>query len=151
MNSRPFIRDAEGKTRQGETIDGPLSVPLGSGRVEQCRLDRAFSLAIDTSGDWWVLRIEAPFVVAAPEGSSERFDSDGRPSAWGPAADLLLHNTVSDASVTAEGVLRLTFTDGTCLEIEPSQQWEAWQIEGPDERLIVCGPGGQLSRWPAQS
>jgi hypothetical protein len=151
MTPRPFIRDAQGSRRQGETIDGPLSVPIGSGRVEQCRLDNAFSLAIEASGEWWLLRIEVPFVVASPEGTSERFGSDGRPSAWGPAADVLLHNTVADASVTAAGVLRLAFADGTRLDIEPTQQWEAWQLEGPAERLIVCGPGGQLSRWPARS
>ena len=151
MTRRPYIRDAQGNIRQGETIDGALSVPIGSGRVEQCRLDNAFSLAIEASGEWWLLKIEVPFDVASPQAASERFGSDGRPSAWGSAADALLNNTVADASVTAEGVLRLAFADGTRLDVEPSQHWEAWQLEGPGERLIVCGPGGQLSRWPRRA
>lgn len=151
MTARPFIRNAQGNTRPGETIKGPLSLPLGSGRVEQCCLDTAFSVAIEVSGEWWLLRIESPFALASPDGTSERFDSDEKPSAWGPAVDVLLHNTVADASVTGQGVLGLTFADGSHLEVETRQQWEAWQLEGPREQLVVCGPGGELSRWPAQT
>ena len=151
MTPRPFIRDARGNTRDGEAIKGPLSLPLGLGRVEQCCLDNAFSLAIEVSGEWWLLRIEGPFIVALREGKSQQFDSDGKPSAWGPAVDVLLHNGIAHASVTTEGVLGLAFADGNRLEVGPSEQWEAWQLEGPREQLIVCGPGGALSRWPAQS
>ena len=105
MTPRPSIGDARGNVRHGEPVEGPLSLPLASGRVEQCRLDNAFSLAIEVCGDWWLLRIEGPFVLASPQGTSERFDSEERPSAWAPAIDVLLHNTVAHGSVNTEGVL----------------------------------------------
>ena len=151
MTQHPFIRDSQGNVRRGETIEGPLSLPVSSGRVDQCCLDYAFSLGIDASGEWWVLRIEGTFAVASPAAAAERFEPAGKPGECGPAVDAVLHKTLADGSVTAEGLLTLTFADGTELEVQPSQQWEAWTLNGPREQLIVCGPGGQLSKWPEHS
>lgn len=118
--ARPSIREAAGNVRLGEAIVGPLPLPINQYRVEQCRLDNAFSLAVDGSAQWWLLRIEGPFRVTWPDGTARRFESERQPSAWGPAIDVLLHMTVADANVSAEGTLEVTFVEGARLEVEPS-------------------------------
>jgi len=47
--TRPEMHDSKGDVRIGQTVAGPLQPPLEGGRVEQCRLDDAFSLMLDTS------------------------------------------------------------------------------------------------------
>lgn len=147
----PTIRHSDGSVRTGETIAGPLPLPLKGGRVEQCCLDNALTLTLEVSARSWSLRIETPFVLVPPAESSERFESseNAPPSAWGPAADVLLHNTIVDANVASDGTLELGFADGYRLHVSPSDQWEAWQFIGPSQEVIVCGPGGGLARWRA--
>jgi hypothetical protein len=147
----PYIVSSDGSVRLGETVAGPLSVPLGGARVVQCQFDHAFSLVLDEDepGRSWVVRVGAPFSVADTDGRMTSFVDDAAPSAWGPAVDALLHATVVDARVAANGTLTLQFREGPQLNAPPLTQWEAWQITGPDGVLVVCAPGGGISRWPA--
>ena len=148
----PEIRDAECNVRIGETVAGPLDLPLAGARVDQCALDYAFTLGLDQAGLLWTVRIEGAFDLPARAGSTQRFESgDGAPpSSWGPAVDALLHDTVAAAGVKGDGILELLFVGGWRVEVPPSQQWESWQIDGPTGDVIVGGPGGELSRWPAE-
>ena len=142
----PVIRDSSG-TRVGEFVRGPLQLPIVGGRVEQCRLDNAFGLAFDVADRWWNLRLEGPFALSSADLQFE-FSDDAPPSHWGIAVDATLHATVVDADVSSDGVLTLLFSNSVRLEARPSERWEAWQLSGPDDELVVCGPEGQLSRWP---
>jgi hypothetical protein len=148
----PEIRDSEGNVRVGETVAGPFHLPLAGARVDQCALDHALTLVLDRSGLVWTVRIEGTFHLTARGGSTQRFESgdDAPPSSWGPAVDALLHDDIAAASVKRDGTLELLFVGGWRVEVPPTDQWEAWQINGPAGELIVCEPGGQLSRWPAE-
>jgi hypothetical protein len=147
----PTIRDSE-TARVGETVEGPLQLPIETGRVEQCCLDNAFTLLVEVSAQWWNLRIEGSFALVSEAQPLMSFkDEKAPPSSWGPAVDVLLHNTVTEAHVASGGTLSLVFADGYRLDVPPSPQWEAWQLSGPQEQFIVCGPDGQLSRWPVQA
>ena len=151
--ARPTIRDSEGKVRVGKEVAGPLALPITGGRVEQCGVDTALSLMLEVSERWWSLRLEGSFVLAPPPASSGRFEfgENEPPSAWAPALDILLHNSVTAGNVATDGTLELTFADGYRLDVPPSRQWEAWQLNGPEGELFVGGPGGQVARWPAQA
>jgi hypothetical protein len=52
---------------------------------------------------------------------------------------------------TAEGgTLLVAFDDDTTMTVGPDPEFEAWTLAGPDGYKVVCGPGGELSVWPAQ-
>lgn len=150
-SGRPSLRDAAGSVRIGETVAGPLRLPLDGARVDQCGLDRALTLTLEKSSRHWTLRLEGGFRLVVGEDSPEQFGSDDDPpSAYGPAVDQLDQATIAEASVMADGTLKMSFEDGLALEIAPHFQWEAWTLNGPAGELIVCGPGGQLSRWSGE-
>jgi hypothetical protein len=144
-----IVYNSEGLVSVGETVSGPLAVPLAGARVVQCQLDHAFSLVLDEDqpGRHWTVRIEAPFSLSRSGGPSRRFGDDAPPSAWAPAVDALLHGEIDDAEATADGTLMVRLRDGSELEAPPIAQYEAWQINGPEGIFAVCGPGRQLSRW----
>jgi Family of unknown function (DUF6188) len=150
--AKPTIYDSTGVVRVGETIAGPLELSLASARVTQCRSDYAFSLVLeeDAPARHWIVRIEGPFSLVGSDYRTETFGADGPPSAWGAAIDVLLHATLIAATVAPGGTLTLSFENGQQVEVRAHEQWEAWQVEGPDELRLVCGPGGELSRWAAQ-
>lgn len=149
--SRSLVYNSEGIVSVGETISGPLPVPLAGARVVQCRLDHALTLVLDEDqpGRGWTIRLGAGFSLVASDGSRRSFDDDAPPSAWAPAVDVLLHAEVADAEAMADGTLIVRVHDGSKLEAPPIPEYEAWQIDGPEGLFAVCGPGGQLSRWRA--
>ncbi|AMO59951.1 Uncharacterised protein [Mycolicibacterium phlei] len=55
--------------------------------------------------------------------------------------------TIEKATVDKIGTLQVHFRDGTRLVVEPDPHYEAWNVSRPDGSLIVCRPGGGLSRW----
>jgi hypothetical protein len=149
--AKPAIYVA-GVVRVGEVVAGSLDLSVVCARVTQCRSDHAFSLVLEEGdhGRHWVVRIEGPFSLRGSEHRTETFEAEAPASAWGPAIDALLNATLITAIAAADGALTLSFENGQRVEVSPQRQWEAWQVEGPDGVLVVCGPGGQLSRWPAQ-
>jgi hypothetical protein len=61
-----------------------------------------------------------------------------------PMSDLV-GRTVA-ATSTAGGSLRLTFTDGSTIRCDPSDDYEAWQVSGGKPYfLVVCTPGGGVA------
>jgi hypothetical protein len=142
---------SDGKVRLGETVVEPFDVPLGGARVDQCAIDHALTLRLDESGQLWTVRIEGAFRLIERDGSCDQFGSDNAlASAYGPAIDKLLHATIAEASVARDGTLTFLFEEGRRVEIPLEDQWEAWQINGPAGELVVGGPGGEISRWPAE-
>jgi hypothetical protein len=149
---RPTMISADG-VRVGESIAGPLDLPLAKAAVTQCRVDRGFTLVLDeldAVGRVWTVRIDGPFRLADADKHRTAFDDDARPSAWGPAIDAVLDATLIDAIVAADGGLSLRFDTGHQLGVPPQRAYEAWQVTGPDGFLAVCEPGGGVSRWPVQ-
>ena len=49
---------------------------------------------------------------------------------------------VSEGWVSHSGCLNLAMGDGTSIVVEPDPRYEAWQIVGPNNLLVVCTPGG---------
>ncbi|MGA3221830.1 MAG: DUF6188 family protein [Acidimicrobiales bacterium] len=58
----------------------------------------------------------------------------------------------SAASVDSAGTLSLRFTSGATIRVDQDPQYEAWQVNGPGNYLVVCTPGttGDLAIWDEQ-
>jgi hypothetical protein len=70
------------------------------------------------------------------------------PSRLAPALDLLGKEVLA-ATVWLDGRLELRFQNGAGIEVPPDPRYEAWQVGGPDNLLIVCTPGGgEPALWP---
>jgi hypothetical protein len=67
-----------------------------------------------------------------------------------PELIRLTEKTVANATASRTGALRIDFTDGDWLTIEP-QRYEPWQLNGADGTLIVSIAGGGLSAWSPET
>jgi hypothetical protein len=90
--------------------------------------------------------IGSRFVLQA--GEVESFLDAEQRSALAPFLSLY-PNTLTHASVDSQATLRLTFGSGATVTIPSDPQYEAWQVNGPGNSLVVCVPGnsGQLAIW----
>lgn len=147
--------DSGGAGRQtGVMIEGvPVLVehddrwilPFRGLTVTQIQIDFAFGLNLDGQGAvrishtatlGWVNIAERPDRVAL---EPERQDV---------AAGLELFNTqVLSAVAFKSGALRLVFSTGRKLTVNPDPDYEGWTAAGPGGMLIVSLPGGDLAVW----
>ncbi len=111
-------------------------VPVGDGTVIQLRLDYAFTLVVETGFE---LRIESDFTFADDNGG-HTYEPDEH-AALGPV--LTLHQAVvSSAEVLKDGHLIVLFADGRSLRVPPDDEFEAFNVAGPNQQLLVALPGG---------
>ncbi|MGH3439739.1 MAG: DUF6188 family protein [Sciscionella sp.] len=67
-------------------------------------------------------------------------------------ADLLqkvMREKIISATTENSGALALTFANHAKLRIEPNEDYEAWDLSGPNGVMVVCMPGGELAEYPA--
>jgi hypothetical protein len=89
--------------------------------------------------------IGTPFVLVA-DGFQHALDPEKR-HALGPLLGIYPDRLVKEA-VDADGTLSLRFAGGAVLSVPPHPQHEAWQVNGPGNRLVVCSPSGEhLAVW----
>lgn len=62
------------------------------------------------------------------------------------SALTLFGATVNSAVAFKTGTLRLVL-DHFLLTVRADPQYEAWNVVGPGDMLVVCMPGGQLAVW----
>jgi Family of unknown function (DUF6188) len=88
------------------------------------------------------------FAYARPE--ADLYADLGPSVTLGPQGEVLpmsdlVGRTVA-ATSTAGGSLRLTFTDGSTVRCDPSDEYEAWEVSGGKPYfLVVCTPGGGVA------
>ena len=116
------------------------------GIVTQCRLDHAFSLSITVEPTRvFEICIEQSFTVA--DGREEwTLDPDGDPVQIAPALQVL-RRTMRQAVAFKTGSLELVFDDGLMLRVGEDEDYEAWNLVGPDALRFVSTPGGGLAIW----
>jgi hypothetical protein len=52
------------------------------------------------------------------------------------------------ATVEPTGQLVVRFEDERILEVDPDDQYEAWQVTNESPRLMLfCTPGGKVAAW----
>ena len=126
--------------------NGELVLPLEGLSIARCVIDHAFSLEASREHDIVVLRIECPFTVSKT--GMQYVLEPNEPANLGPAT-ALVHASVRTARASAEGRLSIVFDDGRELTVEPSDDFEAWELTGPNGVKAVCRPGGGVSTWGA--
>lgn len=89
--------------------------------------------------------IESPFELRVA-GVRHALDP-GERAGLGPLL-AVYPDVLGTAAVDSDGTLRLLFASGSSLVVPPDDHYEAWQIEGPGTRLVLCTPGGtELAVW----
>ena len=89
---------------------------------------------------------ESPFVLNFGEAT---YNLDpGERAALGPVL-ALYPDTLEHAAVDGSATLMLWFTSGASITVKQDDRYEAWQVNGPGNYLVVCTPGtdGQLAVW----
>lgn len=146
MNERRPRRITSTWSQDGETVTGPIELPLSGGQISQCCLDYAFTLALSMDHGFWTIRIENDFKIKLPSGEQHDFPALGggdsaSPSTFGPAVDLLLHAEVAASAARQDGSLTLSTASRIELEVRPHEQWESWLMRGPAGEEVKCVPG----------
>ncbi|WP_139346722.1 DUF6188 family protein [Sinomonas mesophila] len=125
-----------------ERFDNGWRLPVDGLLVTQIRLDHGVTLLLET----FLIRIEGTFLVLEGGGSEQKVDPEGRPEQLIPALRLFEKEAVS-GSANDDGGLELNFHDGTRVFVPASQQFEPWELAGPEGLIIVSAPGGEISIW----
>lgn len=141
---RPAITHSDGAVHLGDYVPPSAVPPLG---LDGCELDCLIVLN-DVRlqfGDTLVV-FGTPFMLTSV-GWKGWLDPEER-AALGPLL-AIYPATLLRATVDEGLTLRLEFDTGARLEAPPYEQFEAWQIQGPGARRIVCPPGrdGLLAVW----
>jgi hypothetical protein len=123
--------------------------------VGQIRIDYAYGLeftetptrAADCS---WRLRVETLFTFTDLVGVVHSLDPEGPAEALAPAL-VVRHQQLVHGDIWANGRICMAFANGTSLNIEPHERYEAWTLTSDPidgfPRLLVCTIGADEVDW----
>jgi Family of unknown function (DUF6188) len=140
----PYVYDSEGHVRQGSTDrpgdDGGLRIPKTD--LTFVRIDYQTRLQFESTE----VVIECPFTLQVGE-VTHNLDPGDRAN-LGPIL-ALYPDRLDEATVDTSATLRLRFASGASIEVGQDIRYEAWQVNGPGNYLVVCTPGtdGKLAIW----
>lgn len=125
-----------------ERFDKGWRLPVEGLAVTQVRLDHAVTLLLED----FHFRIEGAFFILEGSGLQHRVDPEGDPEQLLPVLKLFQKESVS-GSANDDGGLEINFRDGTRVFVPASQQFEPWELAGPERLIVVSAPGGEISIW----
>ncbi len=117
---------------------------------EVSRLCLDYGVVLETL-DGTELRIESPFRLSSPDGTQSSEVRPDRLDETGSAVVGLLRQRIESASIGESGALSLRFANGSRLDCEPDEQFEAWTLVTAAGERMVCLPGGGVAHWPGGS
>ena len=117
-------------------------LPVAGQTVAQLCVDYAVTLRQNDV----VVRIEQPFVIATPTGEERLVVPEGDLDRLAPVLNLG-RSTVTEGAAFDDGHLEMSFADGTRVSVPSTEDYEPWEIVGPEGLRIVSVPGGELSIW----
>jgi len=110
--------------------------------VNRCYFDYQFTLLLlDTETE---IVIEEPFVITGPEDSWTL--DPANPESMCPALSLL-RKKVSTVVMEKVGTLRVNFSEGLQIVVNPNSEYEAWHVNLLEGWKFVAMPGGELAIW----
>lgn len=116
-----------------------IELPIEGLTIESVRID--FTVALEGKGG--SIMLESPVLVEQSESTTliglGEVDRTGDPT-----FDHLVGVRVVAASAT-EGVLRVSFEDGTRLTARPSPDYESWTVAARGGAMYICTPGGRVT------
>jgi hypothetical protein len=128
-----------------EASDRWIVAPMDEVTVTRCCVDYGFTLNLSGRSGSFEIRIEQPFELTLKP-DVLHFDPSGDAERLGPALSVL-HQTVVNITAFADGRLSIGFGSGAELRVQPSDEFEAWTLVGPESLQLVSIPGGDLAIW----
>jgi Family of unknown function (DUF6188) len=59
--------------------------------------------------------------------------------------------SVQEGFAYDDGHLKITFSDGSTVGVPGTQDYEPWELTGPNGLKVASVPGGELSIWRSSS
>lgn len=112
------------------------------GVVQLIQIDFRLGLFISDKSGEAQLFIETPFEMNTPQGRHVLVPED-TPSLE-PALTLFSAKVVR-VSIRETGGLTVEFKKDVSIEVYPDDKYEAWQLSGSPEFMLVCAPGGSVA------
>jgi hypothetical protein len=133
----PSIRYSDGTAREGKVLSAAdlPDLQLDGTDLSSIEMDHATHFNFDNKR----VSLEGTFRLIVGAATYE-FDFDVR-STFGPLM-AIYPATLLSATIDSDLTLRLEFDGGQIIETMQDPHYEAWQISGPEARLIVCPPAG---------
>ncbi|MEU8004496.1 DUF6188 family protein [Catellatospora sp. NPDC049111] len=123
-------------------------LPFRGLTVIQVQVDFAFGL---TFNDQSTARISSTATLGWVNIAAHPDEVELEPERQDVAAGLALFNTqVLSAVAFKSGALRIVFSTGRKLTVDPDPDHEGWTATGPDGMRVVSLPGGDLAVWTSQ-
>jgi hypothetical protein len=98
--------------------------------------------------DGYFIRLDGPFTLVLQDRRIVITPESDQPGHFDPVRDLVGH-VITSSVVDASGVLAISFDTGARLVCVPDGQYESWTMAGPNGRLVVSMPSGELAIWDA--
>jgi hypothetical protein len=111
--------------------------------VQRLAFDWAVGVELVAGDDRYYLRIESPFVLQ--EGSTESLVVPEIPSTAG-ALLLVLRQKVVELEMFDEGHLEMQLSQSR-ISVPGTEDYEPWELTGPNGLRVVSIPGGELAVW----
>jgi hypothetical protein len=118
-------------------------LPVEGWTVIRCFVDpTAFGLLVDGgTGDILRVYIEGEFTFAHERGEAILGTREQGPIQYAPLLGLM-GEAVHGLYISTGGDLRIEFKSGAEIRIAPDPHYEAWQLDGLGNLMVVCTPGG---------
>lgn len=111
--------------------------------VERCCFDYAVVLYLTGQ---WELRIEQKFFISTSSGQEQSMIPEDLVHT-APHVILLLGAEFREGYAYKDGQLELYLAGDKAVRVPPHDDFEAWELTGPDEVRVVSSPGGDLAVW----
>jgi hypothetical protein len=133
--NEPFLRDAGDHW----TVD-MTGLPVSN-------FDTEWTLALGTEDERGqsLIRIGDRFDLSI-EGTTVEIDPDRGPASMGQTQPLQ-GMTFSSVTARKDGQLDIAFREGATIHVSPSEEYETWELWGPQGCGLVCLPGGDVAVW----
>ncbi|GAA3570359.1 hypothetical protein GCM10022197_28460 [Microlunatus spumicola] len=118
-------------------------LPIEGQLVTQLRFDYGLTFLFEEGLD---VRVEQAFVLHRAGDEDLLMDPEGDHELLAPVLRLG-RATVMGGLAFDDGRLELTFAEGSRLSVPSSDQYEAWQLNGPGGVLVVSVGAGALVTW----
>lgn len=122
-------------------------LPLAGEPVTWCCVDYAVSFGTRNRVS---VRIEQPFVYTRVDGVEHLIVPEADPVLIAPVL-AIARLSVHESFGYADGHLELTFSDGSTIGVPGTQDYEPWELTGPNGLKLVSVPGEKLAIWHPKS
>ena len=122
--------------------DGTM-LDLSGQTITEVTGDRQLSIRTDAG---WTITIESQILYKAEDGTTHELMGE-EPEAADVLAPVLTGHPIQAMTITAAAGLTMTVNSNVQLTMPPDEDFEAWNIVGPNGERIVSMPGGELVRW----